>query len=294
MKLSRYMDKPEQGLVMEEAQSAQEREVVIFGELAPDAIEVLKRIARNAQYMEQYQWLQDNTSRGGIKGQLRVRKIKNLEDDAEYILTTKAYDGPGNSMESEVQTDNTMFLHFKAMAPSGQVKTRYSVDIPGSKLVWEIDVIHDQVGEIVPWAKIDLEIPADVNLSSLPALPEGVFTRVIDKPRAERSREEEAILNDLFDNKFFIKNPTVEQPETGFQEKISRKAMAGMLKPFIEPLVAYVPAISYDESYLGVEEPGVLKSQLKELEYAYDRLLNGTQSERNAKAKTEDCDCEDE
>lgn len=294
MKLAHHMPKSTQTLVMESAQSAQEREVVIFGELAPDAIAVLKRIARKEQYMEQYQWLQDNTGRGGIKGQLRVRMIKNLEDDAEYILTTKAYDGPGNAMESEVQTDNVMFTHFKGMAPAGQVKTRYSVDIPSSKLVWEIDVIYDQAGETVPWAKIDLEIPAGTNLSTLPALPEGVFSRVIDKARAERTKEEEAILNDLFDNKFFIKNPTVEQPEKGFQEKISRKAMADILKPFIEPLVGYVPAISYNESYLGVDEPGQLKSHLKELGYAYDRLLNGDQSERNAKANSEECDCEDE
>lgn len=120
------------------------------------------------------------------KGRIRVRKtvvLKSLTDSgivapegqtALYVQTIKTRDtaagiAGGTEINSEINKD--FFESFKAMAPQGMVKTRYTV--PTNKIVvkigedtteikvdsyFEIDVFSDKDGKPHEWCKVDVEV----------------------------------------------------------------------------------------------------------------------------------------
>lgn len=277
-------------LMMLSGETQQERELVFFGKLAEDGVERLRQIASKIEHMVQHQWLFDNTAVGGVKGQVRARAIQIDNEEPKYIMTTKVYRGPGDATESEIEIPVEMFDAIERMAPEGQAKTRYTVESPDG-LAWEVDVIYTRDHQVVEWAKIDIEIPAEASLSENPSVPEtlnGVFVQMIDRPYAERTDEENAILDDLFKNKFFIKNDKVvtsKLPE-GFERFVDPKVVIEMLMPAIEPLVNMIPALSYNEKYFDFDEEGQLKSALQELKHAALGVL------RLSKKNNEECDCD--
>lgn len=277
-------------LMMLSGETQQERELVFFGKLAEDGVDILRQNATKIEHMVQHQWLYDNTSVGGVKGQVRARAIQIDNEEPKYIMTTKVYRGPGDATESEVEIPVEMFDAIERMAPEGQAKTRYTVEGTDG-LAWEVDVIYTRDHQVIDWAKIDIEIPAGFNLRDNPAMPEalnGVFVQMIDRPYAERTDEENAILDDLFKNKFFIKNDKVvtsKLPE-GFERFVDPKVVIEMLMPSIEPLVDMIPALSYNEKYFDFDEEGQLKRALQELKHAALGVL------RLGKKTEEECDCE--
>lgn len=198
-------------LTMLAAKTERERELVIFGQLAPDALERLPVAAVKTIHVKQYEWKQDNSAKGGLKSTLRMRESITSSkgkptQEPEYEITTKAYNGPGDAIESNVESNAEMFRIVQDMAPSGHHFLRFCFPIEGTKLVWEVDVMFDKSGErMVPWAKLDLEVPADYD-GEMPEPPEGFFTRMIDKPYAQRTQEENQILDDLFKNHFYFNN----------------------------------------------------------------------------------------
>lgn len=171
--------------------ATQEIEYMFFGKLE-DFTQLEK--ADHTEYQEQWEIRTDS-------GAVRVRRTES-DDEVKYILTSKVKrEGELGKEEVEIETSEDMFEHFKLHATSGMRKDRYCFNVPDSELVWELDVFHDSKGEIVPWLKIDLEVPGEIKL---PEWPVG-FTQVITNQNGKRTEEEQAIVGDLFENHYILK-----------------------------------------------------------------------------------------
>lgn len=188
-----------------------EREYVFHGKLLDRSI-----LDNAIDVEEQEQWTVKvfKTDTTPIEGSVRVRKVvKNKK--TEYVLTTKtpaAVNGIGignlkltqSFVETSVEVNKDMFEQFKALSTLGMVKTRHVLRIPGSGLVYEVDSFKQKNGRYSEWVKIDLEINSE--LTELPKLP-SEFTDVIYNQKGERTPQEAKIVQDLYDNVFWLKNP---------------------------------------------------------------------------------------
>ena len=137
---------------------------------------------------------------------LRIRKSgqRGIRSPSTYVQTIKtpprSVEG-GPVMRHEIETPSSFeaFGALRACSKSGMVKERYRFPIPGTELVWEMDVFPKDDGTYSEWVKIDLEVKAP--LSSLPPLPPGLADAITNQ-WDDRTDEEKMIIDNLFKTEF--------------------------------------------------------------------------------------------
>ena len=95
-------------------------------------------------------------------GSIRVRKTEPEEGDVFYVQTTKTDAKEKGKLENEREADEVLFGQFKVFADQGLIKMRYKIPATtrdGDSFVFEVDVFRNGKGEVVPWVKIDAELP---------------------------------------------------------------------------------------------------------------------------------------
>lgn len=165
----------------------------------------------NKERQEQWTIKIPQTDANAAKGDIRVRKTDLFDHgdlgQTEYVLTTKVRNGGEGDDEVPIPSSEDQFNHFKRLAESGMLKDRYTYDIPGTELKWEVDAFLKPGGGYHPWVKLDLEVPADAPRDfGIPEFPiEG--EEWIKAQTGERLPAEEAKLRELYETMFLTKNP---------------------------------------------------------------------------------------
>lgn len=122
----------------------------------------IRSMSSSNERQEQWGIYVPKTAENASKGGVRVRKVEVDDTDVEYILTSKcSLEERGNS-EAEVSTNELMFDHFKHLADQGLIKHRFVIPqetSTGVKYTLEVDVFKNKLGEMVPWLKVDAELP---------------------------------------------------------------------------------------------------------------------------------------
>jgi hypothetical protein len=107
---------------------------------------------------------------------IRVRKTEPEDGEVFYEQTTKTDAQEKGKLENERDADDVLFGQFKVFADQGLMKMRYKIPATtrdGDPFIFEVDVFRNGKGELVPWVKIDAELPDGYQLS-----PEEIpFTR---------------------------------------------------------------------------------------------------------------------
>lgn len=196
----------------EEGKAFHEIEHVIYVRMA-DMGDLAKATSKEHQVQWQLKIAKSDDNFG--TGSIRIRKtIPNIVNHnlAEYTLTTKVKSKDG-SIEVEVPTTEDNFKQFALLSPEGMTKDRYSFNIPGTDMVWEVDMFYLPGAEIGSgkyhaWCKIDLEVRE--RLETLPELPIRAL-EVISAPYGSRTEAEEKIVTSLYDNEFITKNLFVQR-----------------------------------------------------------------------------------
>lgn len=187
--------------------SITELEYVFFGQLSD--LDALKALAADVEEQVQFSIIKPN-------GTVRVRSV----NDQEFELTTKVWTaGVVGKKEATNPTSKDQFDDFSKIADSGMRKTRFIVPIDGTegtwvpnednptpkyegRLFWEFDVFFDNAGNLIPWVKIDLEVPEQ--LPQVPAFPVEL-TNVIMNQFGQRTPEEEAFVKQLYSDSYTFK-----------------------------------------------------------------------------------------
>lgn len=169
-------------------------------------------ILMNAEAVEvQEQWglWTPKTSKNVGSGSVRIRKTitRQIQDGAirhetaetQYVMTTKIKTSTGDSLEIPIPTTEHNLQAFKLLAESGMVKHRYRYPVPGTKMVWEVDMFLKPGEDVMsayylPICKIDLEVD-DIN-TPLPAFPVG-FMDPFNAKDKDLTPEQLAIVDDM-------------------------------------------------------------------------------------------------
>ena len=165
----------------------------------------------NKERQEQWTIKIPQTDANAAKGDIRVRKTDLFDHgdlgQTEYVLTTKVRNGgPEGDDEVPIQSSEDQFNHFKRLAESGMLKDRFTYDIPGTELKWEVDAFLKPGGGYHPWVKLDLEVPADapkdIGIPEFPIEAE----EWIKAQTGDRLPAEEAKVRELYETMFLTKN----------------------------------------------------------------------------------------
>lgn len=141
----------------EDSQMEYELEVYLEG----FDIEEFKSQARLQEGQEQWGIYIPKTAANASSGSERVRKTSMADGDDIYVYCLKAEAGDKGKLEVPLDSNPTHFEQFKRMADQGLLKTRYTLPgefADGTKFSWEVDIFYNRKGELVPWAKIDIEL----------------------------------------------------------------------------------------------------------------------------------------
>lgn len=139
-------------------------------ELYLKGVDIDAIVSKSVSKEEQEQWgiFVPKTDKNAAQGTVRIRKTIFPDGRIEYVQAIKAKGGSGNNPEKESVSDETSFTMFKLLADQGLIKTRYHVPkvlSNGFEATLEFDVFKNQRGEIVPWVKVDVELPEGVSFS---------------------------------------------------------------------------------------------------------------------------------
>lgn len=175
--------------------------------------EILKE-ANSSEFQEQWEIKLPKTDKNAAEGKARVRMTVTEGGQPDFVLTfkTKASAQNGDNIETAVQVTEDLFKQFRMMAEAGMRKQRFTYQVDGSDLKWEVDMFYKpgaQPGsnDFWDWAKIDLEV-MDME-APLPPLPSG-FVDLITKPYGQRTEAEEARVSSLYKNEFVLPNPHLQ------------------------------------------------------------------------------------
>lgn len=195
----------------------QEIEYEFYGRI--EDINKIISLATQTEYQEQYELKKE-------RGKIRVR-MSRVGDVTVYTMTSKTWTpGKAGEAEVEVEVSEDMFAHFRHIADSGMIKTRYSIPAGSQrlsggdieKLTWEYDVFQDRDGKRSEWVKVDLEVKEV--LATLPELPVAL-SDVIKNQKGSRTPKEIRTLDRLFKEEFLVEagpgnvDQTVEPPKVG-------------------------------------------------------------------------------
>lgn len=180
-----------------------EMEIAYYGRLVDRSI--LEK-ATSVEGQEQHAIFPPKKPGDTSSGQVRVRKTwtPNVRTKARYELTAKTpYGKNGGRTESNVEITEDFFNVFKLTAETSMKKTRYTFNpsdindsYPKLHLVIQMDVFEN-----TDWVKIDVEakgvMPPDINY-----FREGILADVIPGIVANRTREQELKVRELYDKHF--------------------------------------------------------------------------------------------
>lgn len=187
-----------------------EIEFQIYGRLVdPSELES----ASSCETQEQWGVKIRKTDQNAAQGTMRVRSINRGE---KYIYTTKIKTPVGTDKEAERPSSFDEFSMFAVMGEHGMIKKRFTFPVDG--FVYEVDVPLDENGELHPYVKIDLEVPAPpidnptpaqmseyIKSIKLPPLPI-TLTEVLVLPPIDRPKEVEKAISLLYPKYFLTPN----------------------------------------------------------------------------------------
>ena len=130
--------------------------------------------AKSITTIEQCQIVQDVDGDEGFPIIIRARAY----NDKNFEMTIKrpATKTEDAVVESNVKIDKDMYLVFKSITQTINLKKRYVFTIPGSKLIWEVDVSYGKGGKVLPLAKLDIEgLPKGADVPPFPIELENPF-----------------------------------------------------------------------------------------------------------------------
>lgn len=175
--------------------------------------------ATKVEDQEQWSFKVPKSDKNACEGRLRIRRTV-IDGNEEYVLTMKVdVKGAGapntqnntsvpvasqSMREVGVVASKDAFEMFKLMSDQGMLKTRYTLPVEGSEMVFEVDRFKLENGDWAAWVKIDLEIKG--NPIELPKLPDG-FTDVIYNQKDQQTDEEKELIWRLYEEVFLAKNP---------------------------------------------------------------------------------------
>lgn len=178
--------------------------------------------AIGAERQEQWSVKIEKTEENAGSGSIRVRKVTNLREPGaaiQYVLTSKLDVGTqGNCAETSEQSSLDQFNIFKYFANKGMLKDRYTFQIEGSDLVWEVDCFPKPGEMYFEWLKIDLEKwPSG---KELPQLPFNIV-EMIDGDEKQQSEESKNKISRLYEEVFLI--PNTKDPLAKYAEPESEQ-----------------------------------------------------------------------
>ncbi|YP_009212934.1 hypothetical protein AVU38_gp085 [Ralstonia phage RSL2] len=167
--------------------------------------------ATGAERQEQWSVKIAKTDKNAGSGSIRVRKSINLREPGaavSYVLTSKLDIGSrGSCAETPEQSSLDQFNIFKYFGDAGMIKDRYTFNIEGSDLNWEVDCFPKPGAQYHDWVKIDLERwPRG---KELPALPME-FMEMLDGSEGLASPEAEEKIKQMYETMFLT--PNTNQP----------------------------------------------------------------------------------
>ena len=162
--------------------------------------------ATNKEELEQWEVRIEKTDENASSGRIRIRKtIENGE--TTYVMTTKTLGQYVGELKKEIEVSNPSsedaFKQFKLFAPYGMKKTRYTLPVGQSDLVWEIDIHKLEDDSDSEWVRIELEVEKE--LETVPQLPDA-FQDVIYNQRGSQTEEENKLIEKLYNEVFLAKN----------------------------------------------------------------------------------------
>lgn len=161
-----------------ENKTIREKEITIYGRV--EDFSQLKTADIREKH-EQWHIRVQRTNENASSGTVRVRKIEVPDVGIRYEYTVKTPSvNDSEEIETTTEANEQMFIQFRFMSESGMIKHRYTFEIPGSELKWELDAYPDGKGGYHPWVRMELEVPdLDQQLPEFPIqfgeviLPEG-------------------------------------------------------------------------------------------------------------------------
>lgn len=194
--------------------SAVEYEVEVY--LKGFDLDEIKSKATKQSGQEQWGIFVPKTDKNASSASIRIRLTNEEGSDGVYVLTTKTDLGDRGKHEHEINTDTVHFDMFKQIADQGLVKTRY--EIPGEQngleFKYEVDVFYNAQGEMVPWAKIDVELPEGTSYDAT-QLPLKYDEIIVITPEDKVGNDTlKAKVADLYERFFRTMNVYVNNQET--------------------------------------------------------------------------------
>jgi hypothetical protein len=128
----------------------------------------IQAMASSKEHQEQWGIYVPKTDQNASGGSLRVRKT--IFQDGTTLLEDccKTELGENGKFEDESTVSEARFKQFELLADQGLIKVRYVVPSEtrvGVAFKYEVDVFYNKAGELVPWAKVDVEFEKGTVLS---------------------------------------------------------------------------------------------------------------------------------
>lgn len=195
--------------------TSKEIEYVYYAKLTDPSI-----LDKATMVEDQEQWniKVPKTDKNAAEGRIRVRKTTK-GNTVQYVMTMKvesqalgAVNTQNNTSvvtasqsmrEVGLEASEDAFEMFKLISDNGMIKTRYSLPVEGTDLVFEVDRFVLPNGEYSNWVKIDLEVKG--SLDELPKLPDG-FSDVIYNQKDKQTNGEKELIWKLYEEVFLTKN----------------------------------------------------------------------------------------
>lgn len=155
-------------LSMESSESFEATEVEFEFELYLLNSDVDAIASRSFSKHDQEQWgiKVESTDKNLTGGVIRARRTIKDDTEVEYTQTIKTKLEDGTDKETEIVVEQSVFDHISTMSEGGLIKSRYMIAYQtscGKDLVVELDVFKTIEGDIIPWVKVDIEIPEGVD-----------------------------------------------------------------------------------------------------------------------------------
>lgn len=206
---------PEEECSFESAEVEYEIEIYLEGL----DIDTVASIATSVEEQEQWGVFVPKCDENVASGSIRVRKTMSVEGGEKYVQTVKTTSNEAvGQLEHEVEVDKALFNQLSQLADQGLAKTRFTVPYVspnGHELVIEVDVFRNAKGSIVPWTKLDIELPQGVTyvdtgitLESLPFKFEKIIMINPEMKTSEDSKDKSTLkrVKEIYEDYFVSKN----------------------------------------------------------------------------------------
>lgn len=193
--------------------AAQEWEIEIYLK-GYDIDEVRSKSTYN-ELQEQWGIYVPKSDENAAAGSMRARStIVAGEEDPKYEFAVKIDEGEKGKGEDEDACSPARFLMLKKLADQGLIKNRFNINSTlenGTQYVLECDAFSNHKGELVPWLKIDAELPEGSTLTpgDIPLRYEEII--IVTPGEKAKNPELGKKIGALYNEYFRTKNVLVEQ-----------------------------------------------------------------------------------